>query len=77
MGETSKNNELFDKLVMLEEEEKSVIRNINIYYRNTQIKNRLFKRFKEIKKDIKKTKFKIKMESEIRKNDKDSNSSQS
>ena len=77
MGETNKNDMLLGKLVMLESEEKSLIRNINIYYRDVKIKNRLFDNLKRVRKDIKKTKFKLRIESEIRKNDRNNNTSKS
>lgn len=77
MGEKNKNDELLDKLVMLEAEENSLMRNINIYYRDSTIKNRLFKNLKNVKKEIEKVKFKLRIESEIRKNDRNNNSGES
>lgn len=68
MGNRKKNDMLLDKLVMLEAEEKSVMRNLNMYYCDSKIKDRLFTKLKKVRKEIEKVKFKLRLESEIRKN---------
>ena len=70
MRERSNNDVLLDKLVKLDMEEKSLKRNLNMYYCDTKIKNRLFSKLKNVRKEIEKVKFKLRIEREIRKNDK-------
>lgn len=77
MDKENKNDILLDKLVRLELEEKSLIRNLNMYYCDNTIKNRLFAKHKKVKKEIEKVKFKLRIESEIRKNDRNSNTCKS
>lgn len=77
MGKVNENDILLDKLVRLEMEEKSLIRNLNMYYCDTNIKNRLFAKLKKVKKEINAIKFKIRLEREIRKNDRNNDTSES
>lgn len=70
MGNENKNDMLLDKLVRLELEEKSIIRNLNTYYCDDKTRNRLFAKLKKIKKEIEQIKFKLRVEREIRKNEK-------
>lgn len=67
MGKENKNDILLDKLVRLEMEEKSVLRNLNMYYCDRKVKDYLFKKHKQLKKEIGKVKFKLRIEREIRK----------
>ena len=69
MGNKNENSILLDKLVMLEAEEKCLIRNLNIYYRNTKLKEKLFNKLKKVRKEIEQVKFKLRVEREIRKNE--------
>lgn len=56
-----------DKLALLILEERCLIRNIDVYFHNNEIKHKLFVRLEEVKKDIRRTKFKLKMERELAK----------
>lgn len=69
MKKENKNDALLEKLVMLEAEEKSILRNLNTYYYNTTTKEKLYTKLKETRKDIQHTKFKLRMEREMKKND--------
>ncbi len=77
MRDKSKRDILLDKLVRLQLEEKSVLRNLNMYYCDKNIKDKLFAKLKKVKKEIDKVKFKLRVEREINKNDKNYNSSKS
>lgn len=66
MGKENKN----DVLVKLEMEEKSITRNLNTYYCDKNIKERLFAKQKKVRKEIEKIKFKLRIERELRRNDK-------
>lgn len=77
MRDKSKREILLDKLVRLQLEEKSVLRNLNMYYCDKNIKDKLFVKLKKVKKEIDKVKFKLRIEREINKNDKNYNSSKS
>jgi len=70
MKKINRNDILLDQLVNLELEEKSLIRNLNMYYCDNTIKTRLFSKLKKVKKDIEKVKFKLRVERELRRNDK-------
>lgn len=75
MKKESKNDILLEKMVHLEMEEKSILRNLNTYYYNAEKKELLYRKLKEVRKKIQQTKFKLRMEREIRKNDRNNNSS--
>lgn len=77
MKEKNKNDILLDILVKLEMEEKSILRNLNTYYFDISKKENLYKKLKNIRTEIQQTKFKLRMEREIKKNDRNSNSSES
>lgn len=77
MKEKNKNDILLDILVKLEMEEKSILRNLNTYYFDISKKESLYKKLKNIRTEIQQTKFKLRMEREIKKNDRNSNSSES
>lgn len=61
-------NELINQLSKLKLEESSLKRHIDRNYYNTEIRTRLFKRLNEVQTEIKKIKFKIRLEKE-KKND--------
>ena len=63
-----KNNELLDELVKLELEEKCITRNLNTHYYNEKARSCLFSKLNKIKKEIEKTKFKLRLERGIKKN---------
>lgn len=71
MGNKSKNERLIEKLAMLEMGEKSIKRNLNTYYVDKEKRAKLFGKLHKIQKDIERVKFKLRIEREIRKNDKD------
>lgn len=71
MGNKSKNERLIEKLAMLEMGEKSIRRNLNTYYVDKEKRTKLFAKLHKIQKDIERVKFKLRIEREIRKNDKD------
>lgn len=70
MGKINKNERLIDKLAMLDMEEKSIRRNLNTYYVDIEKRTKLFAKLNKVKKEIEKVKFKLRVEREIRKNDK-------
>ena len=72
MKEKNKNDILLDILVKLEMEEKSILRNLNTYYFDISKKESLYKKLKNIRTEIQQTKFKLRMEREIKKNDRNS-----
>lgn len=63
------NNELINQLSKLTLEEKALKRNLNRNYYNIEIRNKLFNDLNSIQNEIKRVKFKIRMEKEKR-NDK-------
>ncbi len=77
MGKENKNDKLINKLAMLLAEEKSIIRNLNTYYVDKNRRCGLFKKLKKVQNDIQKVKFKLRIEREIRKDDKNNNTSES
>ena len=77
MKEKNKNDILLDILVKLEMEEKSILRNLNTYYYDVTKKENLYGKLKRVRKEIQQTKFKLRMEREIKKNDKNNYSSKS
>lgn len=60
------NNELIDVLSKLQLEEKSLKRNLDINYCDEKTRTKLFTRIKEIKKEMDKINFKLRIEKEIR-----------
>lgn len=60
------NNELIDVLSKLQLEEKSLKRNLDINYCDEKTRTKLFNRIKEIKKEMEKINFKLRVEKEIR-----------
>ena len=68
-----KNDELLDYLVKLESQKKCITRNLNTHYYNEKVRSCLFVKLNIIKKEIEKTKFKLRLERGIRKNDGNSN----
>lgn len=60
------NNNLIDKLSKLKLEETCVKRNLDRYYRDANKRKRLFARLKEVQKEISSTKFKIRLEREMK-----------
>lgn len=70
MGNENKNERLIEKLARLELERNSVRRNLNTYYADKEKRERLYKKLKQVKNEIELVKFKLRMEREIRKNEK-------
>lgn len=60
------NNELINQLSKLTLEEKALKRNLNRNYYNIEIRNKLFNDLNSIQNEIKRVKFKIRMEKEKR-----------
>ena len=60
------NNELIDILSKLHLEEASLKRNLDIKYCDEKTRTKLFKRLKEIKKEIEKINFKLRVKKEIK-----------
>ena len=69
MGKANKNERLIERLAMLEMGEKSIRRNINTYYVDKEKREKLFKRLHQVQKEIELVKFKLRVEREIRKNE--------
>jgi len=69
MGRINKNERLIEKLAMLEMNEKSIRRNLNTYYVDKEKRAKLFKKLHQVHKDIECVKFKLRIEREIRKNE--------
>ena len=61
------NNELINQLSKLELEKKSLIRNLDKYYYDYKLRTKLFNNLKVVENDIKKVKFKIRLEREKKK----------
>lgn len=64
------NNELIDKLSKLKLEESCLKRNLDMNYLDLELRTKIFKRIKENKKEIELVKFKIRLEKEMKKNEK-------
>lgn len=64
------NNELINQLSKLTLEEMALKRNIDRNYYNVEIRTNLFKRLQEVQTEIKKVKFKIRLEKEKRNDNK-------
>ena len=60
------NNELINQLSKLTLEEKALKRNLNRNYYNIEVRNKLFNDLNSIQNEIKRVKFKIRMEKEKR-----------
>lgn len=58
------NNELINQLSKLTLEEMALKRNIDRNYYNVEVRTSLFKRLQEVQTEIKKVKFKIRLEKE-------------
>jgi len=58
---------LIDKLAILNLKEKNLKRVIDIYFYDAQKRTDAFNELKKVKKEIEKTKFKLKMEREMKK----------
>ena len=65
-----RNDELIDKLSKLKLEETCLKRNLDMNYLDEEMRTKIFKRIKENKKEIELVKFKIKLEKEMKKNEK-------
>lgn len=63
-------NELLDIFTKLDLEEKSVKRNLDINYLDAKTRTKMFYRLKELKKEKERVKFMLKVEREIRRNEK-------
>ena len=59
-------NELINKLSKLKLERGCIKRNIDTNYKNIKIKKELFERLKDVDKEIEKTKFKLRLEKEMK-----------
>ena len=64
------NNDLIEKISNLELEKKSLIRCLDTSYFDYEKRTELFNRIKEIKKEIQQIKFKIRLEKELKKDEK-------
>ena len=60
------NDKLIDKLSKLELEEKSLKRNLDRFYCNEKVRTKIFNRLKIVQREISNTKFKLRIEKEIR-----------
>ena len=58
------NNELINQLSKLTLEERALKRNIDRNYYNAKVRHKLFVRLKEVKQEIQKVKFRIRLERE-------------
>lgn len=65
-----RNDELIEKLSKLRLEENCLKRNLDVNYLDSELRTKLFKRIKENKKEIQLVKFKIRLEKEMKKNEK-------
>lgn len=65
-----RNDELIEKLSKLRLEENCLKRNLDINYLDEEIRTKIFKRIKENKNEIELVKFKIRLEKEMKKNEK-------
>lgn len=65
-----KNNDLIEKLSNLEMQKKSILRELDRVYNNFELRTKRFNEVKEIKKEIEQIKFKIRLEKELRKDEK-------
>ncbi len=65
-----KHNELIEELSKLTLQEKSLKRNLDVCYYDSKKREKLFKEIDEVKKKIKKIKFKIRLEREMKNNEK-------
>lgn len=65
-----RNDELIDKLSKLKLEENCLKRNLDMNYLDLELRTKIFKRIKENKKEIELVKFKIRLEKEMKKNEK-------
>lgn len=64
------NDELIAELSILELEEKYYLRILNMTFYDSKKKNEIFNKLKEIKKRIRKVKFKLRVNWEMKKNEK-------
>ena len=65
-----KNDELIEKLSKLELERNYLKRNLDMNYLDMELRTKIFNRIKQNKKEIELVKFKIRLEKELRKNEK-------
>ena len=65
-----KHNELIEELSKLTLQEKSLKRNLDVCYYDSKKREKLFKEIDKVKKEIKKIKFKIRLEREMKNNEK-------
>lgn len=65
-----RNDELIEKLSNLKMEEKCLKRNLDRYYCDADVRATIFKRLRENKQEIEQIKFKIRLEREMRNNEK-------
>lgn len=63
------NNDYIDELSKLILYKKSILRQINVYFIKNENRDRLFAKLNEVENDIKRVKFKIRMERELKKNE--------
>lgn len=64
------NDKLIDELARLKLEKNSLIRGLDTNYYDYEKRTKLFNRIKEVKKEIAQVKFRIRLEKELRKNEK-------
>ena len=64
-----RNDELIDKLSNLEMQRKRLLRILDQVYNNSNKRTKTFNEIKLVKKEIEQTKFKIRLEKEMRKNE--------
>ena len=65
-----KNDELIEELSKLELERNYLKRNLDMNYLDMELRTKIFNRIKQNKKEIELVKFKIRLEKELRKNEK-------
>jgi hypothetical protein len=65
-----RNDKLIEKLSNLKLEESSLKRNLDRNYCNLKIRTKMFEKLKDVKKEIKNVKFQIRLEREMKKNEK-------
>lgn len=64
-----KNNNLIERLSGLQLKEKALLRELDIVYNDFELRTKTFNKIKEVKSEINKVKFKLRLEKELRKNE--------